>query len=66
MVSRHFYTVTFTKEEGTFRIADMPAGEYLLVANKRGERTGRTQFAPVYYPGTLDRKAAEIVKIGRR
>ena len=54
---------TCSKDDGTFRIADLPAGEYRGVANRRGTITGQTPFGTVYYPGTEEVSKAAVVKV---
>lgn len=61
---RHFYASNYSKGDGEFRIDNMPAGEYLLVANRSGRKTGQAPFPAVYFPGTEDRQKARVLKIG--
>jgi hypothetical protein len=52
-----------TNDLGEFRIANLPPGEYLLVAAQSQPDRGpiapaATAFVPTYYPGTTERNAA--------
>lgn len=65
-----------TNDLGTFRIAKLPAGQYFLVAGFYriakestpggglvARRAADTSFAPTYYPGTVDARAAASIDV---
>jgi hypothetical protein len=65
-----------TNDLGAFRIAKLPAGQYFLVAGfyrvaKEAtpggglvvRRAADTSFAPTYYPGTVDARAAASIDV---
>jgi hypothetical protein len=59
-----------TNDVGEFRIASLPAGEYVLMASAQpmlpfggGAPTSRTTWAPTYYPGTTQASEALSVTV---
>lgn len=53
-----------TEANGEFEIDEIPQGDFLLVANERGEITGDEPFGPLYHPGVFDRKKATVFTMG--
>jgi hypothetical protein len=61
-----------TNDLGEFRIANLPAGEYLIVAVHQPRSAFGPSLpsgvdaaaAPTYYPGTTDRRTAHIISVG--
>jgi len=53
----------YTKPDGTFKLEEVPSGEFVLVANQPGDISGRTPFDTVYLPGTVQRKQAQVLRI---
>lgn len=60
-----------TNDLGDFRIAGLPAGEYVVIATPlppppfdQAPAAADTVLAPTFYPGTTDRDAAHVVTIG--
>ena len=53
-----------TKEDGRFKIDEIPLGDYVLVAaNEPGKITSSTPFPPLYYPGVFDREKATVLTL---
>lgn len=62
--------VAHTNDLGEFRIANLPEGEYLVIASERlrmhfdlSVSAGAAVAAPTYYPGTTERRAAQVISI---
>jgi len=53
-----------TDENGRFKIASIPAGQYVLVANRSGKLSSREPFDTFYYPSVSDRDKAAVITIG--
>jgi len=67
---REFFETIVTNDLGNFRIPDLPAGSYYLVAAPQDARNYRratdeipTGYPQVYYPGVLDLSAATPIKV---
>ena len=62
--------IACTNDLGEFRIANLPKGDYLVIATQQ-ERTpvgvsapsAVKVFAPTYYPGTTERHSAHVIMI---
>ena len=58
-----------TNDLGEFRIAGLPEGKFLVLAQPRagmvasGKQGQQTVYAPTYYPSTLDHTQAAIVEV---
>lgn len=53
----------YSKEDGSYRMADMTSGTYRIVANRSGAVTANRPFPTIYYPGVSDRQRATVVTI---
>ncbi len=66
---------TATNDLGEFRLANLPAGRYLVLAHAQGRRFGERlalarrneeperEYAPTYYPGSLEAAGAAPVEV---
>lgn len=54
-----------TKQDGSFKLTDMPAGRYVIVGNKRGKISISEPFPTAYYPGVPTRAEAEVIDVTR-
>ncbi|HEU4833197.1 MAG TPA: carboxypeptidase-like regulatory domain-containing protein [Pyrinomonadaceae bacterium] len=52
-----------TKEDGSFKIDEIPLADYVLVANEDGKITSFTPFPTVYYPGVFDKEKATVLTL---
>jgi Carboxypeptidase regulatory-like domain len=52
-----------TDEQGRFEIIQIPAGEYVLVANADGKPSADEPFQKVYYPHVLEREKAAPINV---
>jgi hypothetical protein len=52
-----------TNREGTYEFRHLPPGHYCVRATPGASR-GKRPFAPVYYPGVLDARAAAALTLG--
>lgn len=50
-----------TEADGSYKLDQMPPGEYLIVANFHNKISSDEPFPPVYYPGTFERKEATVI-----
>lgn len=57
------FAIECTKDDGVFTMRNAPTGTVRVVANKRGDHSGKTPFGKVYYPGTEDASKASVVTI---
>ena len=61
-----------TNDLGEFRIANLPKGDYLVMATTQQERTPfgvnvpspAKVVPPTYYPGTTERHSAQVITVG--
>jgi hypothetical protein len=60
--SRYFYVSKCSEADGSYVLKDMPPGQYVITAEPWVE--GKPQEPKLFYPGTVERKGAEIVSIG--
>jgi len=59
------YLTSCTKRDGSFKIDEIPLGDYFLVANEENKITGSEPFPTVYYPGVFEKEKATIVTVAR-
>lgn len=52
-----------TNEEGVFLFDSIPAGEYVLVANRDGKPTSSQPFNTIYYPNVSQKERAAVFSI---
>lgn len=50
-----------TEDDGSYKLDEMPPGEYLIVANYHSKISSDEPFRATYYPGTFDRKQATVI-----
>jgi hypothetical protein len=55
--------IASTDERGEFRLYGLPAGRYAVRALGRSGPVDQRSYAEVYYPGTLDLAAAEMIAV---
>jgi hypothetical protein len=60
--SRYFYVSKCSEADGSYLLKDMPPGRYVITAEPWAK--GRPQEPRLFYPGTAERKSAEVVTIG--
>ncbi|HEY3739678.1 MAG TPA: carboxypeptidase-like regulatory domain-containing protein [Bryobacteraceae bacterium] len=60
--SLHFWVFTCSDADGRYRLADMPPGRYVISAVPWAK--GRPHEPTLFYPGTTERKSAQVVGIG--
>lgn len=60
--SRYFLVSKCSEADGSYVLKDMPPGQYVIMAEPWAN--GRPQEPKLFYPGTTDRKSAEVVSIG--
>jgi hypothetical protein len=60
--SSYFYISKCSEADGSYRLKDISAGEYIITA--KPWRGGRPSGSTLFYPGTEDRKHAAVVRIG--
>lgn len=58
------YHADCTEEDGSFSITELPAGNYLLVANGEGKISSSEPFPTLYYPNVFERERAGVVTVG--
>jgi hypothetical protein len=61
---RNFHVFDCTKSDGSYKMEDMSAGQYVIIANNRGRISASAPFPKLFYPGTTNREQAEVVTIG--
>src|SRR5690349_7695712 len=61
---RNFLT-SCTKPDGSFKIDEIPLGDYFLLANEENKITSSEPFRTVYYPGVFEKEKATIVTVAR-
>lgn len=59
----HSGTGAYTDENGRFDIWPIPPGDYYVGLNITSSPTPNSPYAPTYYPGVTDKKAARVVHI---
>jgi len=64
-VSPYFHMFACTKEEGRFKMDEIPPGKYLIVANKDGKQNGYESFPPAYYPGVFEKEKATVITVSQ-
>jgi len=52
-----------SKQDGSFKLEDMPAGRYVIVGNKSGRLSISEPFPTAYYPGVPTKDAAEVIDV---
>ena len=52
-----------TKDDGSYKLEEIPTGEYLIVANYHNRISSDEPFKATYYPGTFDRKEATVINM---
>lgn len=52
-----------TEADGTFKIDEIPLGDYLLIANEDGVVSSFQPFRTVYYPGVFEKEKATVLTI---
>jgi hypothetical protein len=57
------YLGTCTKPDGSFKIDQIPLGDYLLVANKDGRISSFEPFRTLYYPGVFEKEKATVLTV---
>lgn len=62
-VSEHFEKADCTKEDGSFEMAEIPFGGYLLVVNKKDRVSPDEPFRRFYYPGVREREKARVITV---
>jgi hypothetical protein len=60
--SRYFHVSKCSEADGSYVLKDMPPGQYVITAEPWAK--GRPQEPKLFYPGTAERKSAEVVSIG--
>lgn len=53
-----------TDENGEFKITELPAGNYRLTINSRGNITSDNPFETFYYPGVSNKEDAQVIAVG--
>jgi hypothetical protein len=51
-----------SEADGSYVLKDMPAGQYVITAEPWAKE--RPQEPKLFYPGTAERKSAEVLSIG--
>src|SRR6185437_11088533 len=62
--NREFLT-SCTKPDGSFKIDEIPLGDYFLLVNEENKVTSSEPFPTVYYPGVFEKEKATIVTVAR-
>ena len=52
-----------TESDGSFKIDEIPLGDYLLIANEEGKISSSHPFRTVYYPGVFEKEKATVLTI---
>lgn len=52
-----------TKADGSYKLDEIPVGNYLIVANYHNKVSSNEPFKATYYPGTFDRKEATVISM---
>lgn len=50
-----------TEADGSFKIDQIPLGDYLLIANEQGKISSFEPFRTVYYPGVFEKEKATVL-----
>ena len=50
-----------TEPDGSFKIDEIPLGDYLLIANEEGKISSFQPFGTVYYPGVFEKEKATVL-----
>lgn len=61
--SPYFRVFDCTEEDGSYVLDDMPAGQYLIVANYHEKISANEPFRETYYPGTFEKEKATIITL---
>lgn len=59
------YLANCSKADGSFKIDEIPLGDYLLIANEENKITSSEPFPTVYYPGVFEKEKATVVTLAR-
>lgn len=62
--SKHFRAIDCAKDDGQFRISNIPPGTYILTINRAGDTAEKEPPSAVYYPKTKNRNEAGLITIG--
>lgn len=57
------YLGTCTEADGSFKIDQVPLGDYLLIANEEGRISSSEPFPTLYYPGVLEKEKATVLTV---
>lgn len=52
-----------TEADGSYKLDEIPVGDYLIVANYHNKISSDEPFKTTYYPGTFDRKQATVISM---
>jgi hypothetical protein len=57
------YLGSCTKPDGSFKINQIPLGDYFLIANEGGKITSSEPFPTLYFPGVFEKEKATVLTI---
>jgi hypothetical protein len=52
-----------TDERGSYKMKDIPPGEYIIVVNDKGKISSDEPFPTAYYPGVFEKEKASVLTI---
>jgi 5-hydroxyisourate hydrolase-like protein (transthyretin family) len=52
-----------TEADGSFKIDQIPLGDYLLIANEEGKVSSFQPFGTLYYPGVFEKEKATVLTV---
>jgi len=61
---QYFRKYDCTEKDGSFEFENVPAGTWIIVANREDRITASTPFGKLYYPGTAKREEASEIPLG--
>jgi hypothetical protein len=62
-VSPYFHIFDCTKEDGSYKLDDMPPGQYRILINDQGEIDSFAPFPSLYYPGVSEKSKATTISV---
>lgn len=57
------YLTSCTEPDGSFKIDEIPLGDYFLLVNEENKITSSEPFPTVYYPGVFEKEKATVLTV---